>query len=120
VAAEHWARKRNAVGATREGVLFDNGTTGLAESEQLRRLVEGFAERIVYRGAKANIIGEGANMDELRVPAGDEQQEIRRRDAIGQTDRQRVRLEMVDRDERLALHERKRLRGHDTDEQATD
>ncbi len=54
------------------------------------------------------------------MPAGDEQQQIREEDAIGQARSQRVAFEMVDGDERLAGGPGDPLRRHRADDQPAD
>ena len=56
---------------------FDGGAAGKAEAEQLGGLVECLAQRIVDGGAEALIAANAVHQLQLRVTAGDEQQEIR-------------------------------------------
>ena len=51
---------------------------GKAEAQQLRRLVEGFAQRIVNRCAKTLVAADAVHDEKLRMPARDQEQQIRR------------------------------------------
>jgi hypothetical protein len=79
------------------------------EAEQLRRLVEGLAEGVVDGGAEAAIVADAVDGQELAVAAGDQEEQIRKRQPVGQPGGERVALEVVDGDERLAGGERDRL-----------
>ena len=54
------------------------------------------------------------------MAAGDEQQQIRRLQPLRQSDRQRVRLEVMHGDERQPLRQRDRLAGDEADDEAAD
>ena len=118
--AEHRPRKRKARGIARARGLLDRRAAGLRQAEQLGGLVEGFAERVVDGGAEADVAADVLDQQQLRVPAGDEQQQIGRLETLGQADRQRVGFEVIDGDQRQAVNQRDRLRRGEADEQAAD
>ena len=74
----------------------------IGQAEHLGRLVEGLAERVVDRRGPALVVADPAHQHDLRVAAGDEQQQIGEVEPVGQPRRQRVAFEMVDRKQRLA------------------
>ena len=73
----------------------------IGEAEQLRGLVEGFADRVVDRGAEPHVFADIEHRDDLGVPAGGEEQAVGKLGAVGEPRGQRMRLEMIDRDQRL-------------------
>ena len=54
------------------------------------------------------------------MPAGGEEQAIRKGRGVGEAGGERVRFEMIDREQRLAVHECDRLRGGEADDHAAD
>ena len=54
------------------------------------------------------------------MPARDQQQQIGRLQAFREADGERMRLQMIDRDQRQLVHERQSLGGRDADQQAAD
>ena len=70
------------------------GPPGKAEPQQLRRLVEGFAQRVIDGRAEPLVSADAAHDQELRMPAGNQQQQIRAAAAFGETHCQRVRLKV--------------------------
>src|SRR5205085_6417414 len=55
------------------GQLLDRRAAWIAEAEQFRRLVEGFAGGIVDRRRQSAIVADAAHFEQLAVPARDEQ-----------------------------------------------
>ena len=97
-ASEHRPRQLDRGPAAR-GVPLNLRPAGIAQAQQLGRLVEGLAERIVERRAEP-LVGSNVLDDErLGMSARDEQQEIGEAEAVGETGGQRMRLQMIDRDE---------------------
>ncbi len=92
----------------------------MPKAQELGDLVEGLAQRIVDGATPALVIAHPAHEDELAVPARNQQHEIGKGDAVGQPGGQRMRLEVVDRDERLAEPCRKGLGGGEPHEHAPD
>ena len=72
-APEHRPRQRNGRAPTRSMAL-DLGAAGIGKAEQLGRLVEGFAQRIVERRAEPLIGTDILDDDGLGMAAGDQQQ----------------------------------------------
>src|SRR5208283_391301 len=72
-------------------------TTRVSQSEQLRRLVEGFAGSIVNRFAEQPVVAHRVDAHQLRVPAGyQERDEGKRRARLGQQRRQQMAFEVMD------------------------
>ena len=92
----------------------------MAETEQLGHLVEGLAQRVVDGGAPALVVADAAHQHELAVPARDQQHQVGEGDAVGQPRGQRMRLEVVDRDQRLAERRGQRLGRGQPDQHAAD
>ena len=69
-------RQRKALWVSRLRRPLDVRPAGIGEAQKLGGLVEGFAERVVDGRAEAPIAADAFDRDELRVPAGDEQQKI--------------------------------------------
>ncbi len=93
---------------------------GVGQAEQLRHLVEGFADGVVDGRAEAQIIADAPDGDELGVAAGHEQEQIREGKPVGEARGQRVGFEMIDGDEGLAAGQRQRLRHGEPDDDAAD
>src|SRR5690606_35176343 len=104
--AQHRARQGEAVSTTAKRGLLHGWSTGLRETEQLGRLVDGLAERIIDRGAETHVLTHALDQKELRMPAGDEQQDIRLPRALGLAVREYVRLDMVHANEWQSVDER--------------
>ncbi len=118
--ANHWTGQRKLVRISCRCSFLDGRSTWIRQPQKFRRLVEGLAQRIVDGRAPAFILPHATNKNELRVTAGDQQHQIGKRQTIGQTRRQRVAFQMVDRIKRLAGRLGNRFAGHQTDDQATD
>src|SRR6185437_3479411 len=93
---------------------------GVAETEQFGGLVEGLADGVVYGGAEPHIIADAAHGDDLRVAAGSKKQAIRKLGGVGEPRGERMRFQMIDRNQRLALYQRNRFRGGQPDDHAAD
>ena len=119
-ASEHRPRQRKARGLPRGRFLLDLRPARIAEAEQLRGLVEGLADGVVDGGAEPHVVADAAHRDDLGVPAGGEEQAIGKRRAVGQPRGQRMRFQVVDRDQRLVADERDRLGGGQADDDAAD
>ena len=108
------------VASPRSGFLLDLRAARIAEAEQLGGLVEGLADGVVHGGAEPHVIADAAHGDDLGVAAGGEEQAIRKRRVVGQPRGQRMRFQMIDRDQRLVLHQRDGLGGGQADDDAAD
>ncbi len=84
--------KRCRIAALR--FLLDLRPTGIRQAEQLRGLVEGFADGIVHRSAEQHIVADAAHRDDLRMAAGRKEQAIGEIDAVGEPRGERMRFEM--------------------------
>ena len=90
--------KAKRVGSPVARRLLDVRAAGIGQADQLGRLVEGLAERIVDGRRPALVVADAAHQHDLRVAAGDQQQQIGKVEPVGEPRRQRVAFEMVDRD----------------------
>src|SRR5690606_1277830 len=75
---------------------FNRRATRIRQTEELCRLVEGFAECIINCGAKAFVIANTAHQHHLRMTTGNEQQQIGKWQAVCETCCQCVAFQMVD------------------------
>ena len=119
-APEHRPRKREASGIAAGGGALDLRAARIGQPEHFCHLVEGLAHGVVDGGAEPHIVADADHGDDLGVAAGGEKQAIGKRQRAGQPRRQRVGLEMVDRDQRRVVHHRDRLRGGQADDDAAD
>ena len=71
------AREIEAPGVAVQRCLLDVRAAGIGQADQLRRLVERLAERIVDGRAPALVVADAAHQHDLRMPAGNQQQQIR-------------------------------------------
>ena len=102
------------------GQALDGGTTRVAEPQHLRDLVEGFAQRIVDRGAEPPIAPYILDDQKLAVTARHQQQQVGKIHVVGQPGGQRVAFEMVDRDQRQPMDEAEGLGGDEAHHQPAD
>ncbi len=119
-APRHRPRQRETTGVAELRRPLDLRPARIVEPEELRGLVEGFADGVVERGAQPHVIADAAHGDDLGVSAGGEEQAIGERHVIDEAGRERVRLEVVHRDQRLLLDQRDRLGGGQSDDHAAD
>ncbi len=61
------ASKRTALPV--RAAILDLRSAGIGQAQQLRRLVEGFADGVVERGAEPHIVADAEHRDDLGVPA---------------------------------------------------
>jgi hydroxymethylbilane synthase len=108
------------VGVTHLRRLLHGRTTRIRKPEQFGRLVESLAQGVVDRGAPALVVSDAAHQHELGMAAGNEQHQIGKRESIREAGRQRMALEMIYRQQRLAGGAGKRLGRHQSDDQAAD
>ena len=118
--AAHRARQKEATTVAAGGLALDLRPTRIAEADKLRGLVEGLTDGIVPRRPEPHIIADAAHRDDLGVPPGGEEQAIGKRRAVGEPRRKRMRLEVIDGEERRLAHERNRLRRGEADDDAAD
>ncbi len=91
---------------------LDAWPAGIAQAQDLGGLVERLSRRIVDRRRKPAILAHAIDAQDLAMPARDEQQQIGKFEArIGEARRERMALQMVDRDQRLARCHRQCLGG---------
>ncbi len=101
-------------------LFLDERSARIAKAEKLRCLVKGFADGVVDRAADAEVIADAAHAEDLRVAAGREEQAIGKGGRVGEPRGERVRLQVVDRDQRLVVHEGDRLGHGQPNDHATD
>lgn len=94
------ARESEGARVARGSFGLDRRPTGLRQTEQLCRLVEGLARRVVDRAAKAGELRLPLDHKELTVPAGDQKHQVGKLEPVRQPRRQRMPGEMIDPDER--------------------
>ena len=114
-ATQHRPRQGKAVRPASQGRLLDRRPTGKTQAQQLGRLVEGLAQRIVDGGAEPLVAADAVHDQELGVAARDQQQQIGRVQAFREADGQRVGFQVIDRDQRQPVHQRQRLGGRNAD-----
>jgi hypothetical protein len=119
-AAEHRARQDEALRLAALRLALDLRAARVGKAEQLRGLVEGFADRVVDRGAEAHVAADVEHCDDLRMAAGGEEQAIRKSRVVGQPRGQRMRFKVIDGDQRLLGDQRDRLRGGQAHDHAAD
>ena len=112
------SEKRCGIAARR--LLLDQRPAGIAEAEQFRRLVECLADRVVDRAAEPQVVADAAHAEDLGMAAGGEEQAIGKRRRVGEPRGERMRLQMIDRDQRLVVSKRDRLRRGQPDNDAAD
>jgi len=84
------------------GEVRQRGTARVAQTEQLRRLVECFARRIVLRVAEKPIAADTGYFEELAVSAGDEEcDEGKRRLRGGKQRRKEMAFQVMNADHGL-------------------
>ena len=115
----HRARQSDGCAAALGGLL-DRRTAGIVEAEQLRRLVESLAKRIVQGRAEARVLADVLDDEQLRVSARDEQQQIRKAQAMGEARVSACAFEMVHGDEGQPARKGDGLAGGDADDQPAD
>ena len=98
-APQHRPRERVSARVAIGGQAFQRRPSRPAQTEQLADLVERLAGRVIDGGAKAAIPADAFDRDTLAVSAGNQQQQLGKRQAAvdesGQTRGQRVRFEVV-------------------------
>ena len=120
LAPGHRTRQIEPLGITAKCRVLDGRTTRHRETQKLRRLVVGLAQRVVDRRRKPAIAPDILDQQQLRMPARDEKHQVGRPDAVGQTNGQRMRLEMIDREKRFPRRERQRLGRRRPDNETAD
>jgi len=88
------------VGIAALGCPFHQRPARLGEPQHLRHLVERLAHRVVDRRPQAPVASHPLDDQKLAMPARDQQQRVGKVDAVGQPGGERMRLEVVDRQER--------------------
>ena len=119
-APEHRPRKGKPFGVAAAGGALDFRPARIGQPEHFCDLVEGLAHGVVNGGAETYIFADADHRDDLGVAAGGEKQAVGERQRAGQPRRQRVRLQMVDRDQRRIVHHRDRFGRGETDDHAAD
>jgi hypothetical protein len=118
--ALHRARQREPGGVAARRLFLDLRPARIAQPQKLPGLVERLADGVVQCGAEQAIVADPAHRENLSVAARGEEQAIGKRRRRGEPRRQRVRLEVIDRQERLVVDQRDGLGGGQADDHATD
>ncbi len=113
-------RQREPAGIAIARRVLDRRPAGIAEPQQLGGLVEGFAGGIVAAGAELAIAADPGADQQLGVAAGNQQQQIGKPDIVREPGGERMRFEMVDREERLLRGPGDALCRHRSDDQPAD
>ena len=117
-------READRVRVSVEGRPIDLRAAGVRQRQQTRHLVERLAHRVVDRAAQALVAPDAPHGDALAMPARHQEQQVRERRAAvhqaGQPGGERVRFQVVDRDERQAGRERDTLGDAGADDQPAD
>ena len=119
-ASRHRPWQVKALTVAARGFLLDERPARITEAEKLGRLVESLADGVIDGAAKPQVIADPANTENLGVAARGQKQAIRKGGAICQARGQRMRFEVVDREQRLVMRERNSLRGGQPDDDAAD
>ena len=110
-AVEHRARQRHRAVAAGFRETRELRPTRIGQSKELRRLVEGLAGSIVLRVAEEPVTADALDVEELGVPARDEQRDERKFGLrIREQRRQQMAFEVMHADDRLAEREAERIR----------
>src|SRR5262249_22701685 len=110
-AAHARARKRNGAWIAAARLAFDRAPARITEAEELRRLVECLAGRVVPCLTEQPIAVVRQRPVEGRVATGDDQSEKGSLDRTIELDREQVTLDVVDAHQRQAACARDRLGG---------
>ena len=114
------ARQGEALGVSASGALFDARPAGIPKAEQLGGLVESFTRGVVNRGAEAFVVSDAMDGDKLGVSAGNQQQQVRESELIGQSRGEGMAFEVVDGEQRFARSPGERFCAGQPDDQAPD
>lgn len=98
----------------------ERGSARIAEAEELCRLVEGFARRIVDRASKPAIASDALDEQKLTMPAGNQKQQIGEGKVVHEARREGMALEMIDGEKGLSGAIGDGLAGDEPDEKAAD
>ena len=109
LAAQQGARQFVARGIAADRQLLQRRAAGVAQAQGFGDLVEGLAGRIVDGGADPAHIPDAAHLQDLAVPARDQQQQKGIGDLRPQPRRDRVPLQMIDRHQGQAARQGRRL-----------
>ena len=102
--------KANRFGSPLAAVALDLGSAGIGQRQHFCHFVESFAHRVVDRGTEPDIFADADHGDDLGVTAGGEEQAIGKVERVGQPRRQRMGLEVIDRNQRRIVHHRNGFR----------
>ena len=102
------------------GEARNGGAAGVAEAEELGRLVEGLAGSVVQCLAEQRVLADGIHAHQLRVAARDEQRQERKLGPIRfQQGREQMPLQVMHAHQRFAQCKRQRIRHGSADQQRT-
>jgi hydroxymethylbilane synthase len=122
--AEQRAREGEAARVTLRRQTLDTRATWQRQAEELRDLIECLADRIIDGAAETPVAADALDRDALAMPAREQEQQIGEGEAARhkarQARRQRMALEVIDGDERLACREGQALGQPRADQKAAD
>src|SRR4029079_8996864 len=107
IASQHRSRQVEATRIPLPRDPLHRRATREVETQQVLRLVERFAKRVIDGRTWALVWADAAHDQELRMPAGNQKKQIRWGYAFGETHCERVRLKVVHRDERQTTRPRR-------------
>ncbi len=84
---------------------LDLRSAGIGKAQHFPDLIEGFPGRVVDGRTEAEVVPNPLHRDQLGMAAGDQEQQIGKGEFVGEARRQGMRLEMVDRQERLTARQ---------------
>src|SRR5262249_12259251 len=120
LATMHWTRQSETRCIAAGSFFLDLRSARKTKAKQLGGFVEGLANGIILRRAKANVIADAANSQDLGMPPGGEEQTIWECRSVCQPRRQGMRFKVIDGNQRFVLHKRDRLRGGQAYDHAAD
>ena len=99
---------------------FESRAARIAEAQGHGDLVEGLSGGVVDRRADAAAAADARDGQKLAVPPRRQQEQIRVRRGLGETNRDRMSLQVIDRDEGQIVRQRDRLARRKADHDAAD
>jgi hydroxymethylbilane synthase len=119
-ATDHRRRQGETLRIAVLGRALDSRSTGLTKTKQFGGFVERLAKRVIDGGGEPDVLADIAHQQRLRVATRHEQQHVRRRQPLGQADSERMRLQVIDGNQRFGGGQRQRLGCGQADNQPAD
>ena len=83
--------------------FFDQRSTRKSEAKQFGGFIERLTDGVIYCAAKPQVMPDAQHGEDLGVAAGREKETIRKRGVVGEPRGQRMRFQMIDRDQRFLV-----------------